>query len=189
MSASPWAVRARRPPRRQPKWCWPTTISPPSPPAVREGRIVYDNLVKVIGWTLPTNGGPGDGDRRRCPVGRHHADDAGADPVGQYGDQRRAGVSCSPSIPPSRGIMAATAARSRAPPLLSGLLVWRTAAGVGAVLRRAVFAVFTWALRRGEELEHSTDFRPSTRWSGLEIAYLFSVRLRHGAPFDFVTFA
>jgi magnesium-transporting ATPase (P-type) len=25
--------------------------------AVREGRIVYDNLVKVLGWTLPTNGG------------------------------------------------------------------------------------------------------------------------------------
>ena len=25
--------------------------------AVREGRTVYDNLSKVIGWTLPTNGG------------------------------------------------------------------------------------------------------------------------------------
>ena len=25
--------------------------------AVREGRIVYDNLVKVVGWSLPTNGG------------------------------------------------------------------------------------------------------------------------------------
>src|SRR5690606_25390247 len=25
--------------------------------AVREGRTVYDNLIKVIGWTLPTNGG------------------------------------------------------------------------------------------------------------------------------------
>ena len=25
--------------------------------AVREGRIVYDNLVKVVGWALPTNGG------------------------------------------------------------------------------------------------------------------------------------
>jgi hypothetical protein len=26
--------------------------------AVREGRTVYDNLTKVIGWTLPTNGAP-----------------------------------------------------------------------------------------------------------------------------------
>ena len=25
--------------------------------AVREGRTVYDNLTKVIAWTLPTNGG------------------------------------------------------------------------------------------------------------------------------------
>ncbi len=25
--------------------------------AVREGRTVYDNLKKVISWTLPTNGG------------------------------------------------------------------------------------------------------------------------------------
>src|SRR3546814_10996019 len=27
--------------------------------AVREGRTVYDNLKKVIAWTLPTNGGQG----------------------------------------------------------------------------------------------------------------------------------
>ena len=25
--------------------------------AVREGRTVFDNIRKVIGWTLPTNGG------------------------------------------------------------------------------------------------------------------------------------
>src|SRR4029079_16233041 len=25
--------------------------------AIREGRAVYDNLTKVIGWTLPTSGG------------------------------------------------------------------------------------------------------------------------------------
>ena len=55
--------------------------------AVREGRIVYDNLLKVIGWTLPTNGGEAHGDRRRHPVRRHPADDAGADPLGQYGDR------------------------------------------------------------------------------------------------------
>ena len=48
----------------------------------------------------------------------------------------------------------------------------------------AVFAVFTWALRRGEELEHAQTFAVNTM-VGLEIAYLFSVRLRHSAPFDF----
>ena len=29
---SRWAARAPRPPRKPPRWCWPTTISPPSSP-------------------------------------------------------------------------------------------------------------------------------------------------------------
>jgi hypothetical protein len=56
-------------------------------------------------------------------------------------------------------------------------------AGLGLVCA-AVFAVFLWALRRGEELEHAQTFAVNTM-VGLEIAYLFSVRLRHSAPFDF----
>jgi magnesium-transporting ATPase (P-type) len=47
-----------------------------------------------------------------------------------------------------------------------------------------VFAIFFWALRRGEELEHAQTFAVNAM-VGLEIAYLFSVRLRHSAPFDF----
>ena len=47
-----------------------------------------------------------------------------------------------------------------------------------------VFAVFFWALRRGEELEHAQTFAVNAM-VGLEIAYLFSVRLRRSAPFDF----
>jgi magnesium-transporting ATPase (P-type) len=46
--------------------------------AVREGRTVYDNLTKVIAWTLPTNGG-------EAPARRDAARDASANPLGQYG--------------------------------------------------------------------------------------------------------
>jgi magnesium-transporting ATPase (P-type) len=47
-----------------------------------------------------------------------------------------------------------------------------------------VFAVFFWALKRGEEIQHAQTFAVNAM-VGLEIAYLFSVRLRHSAPFDF----
>jgi magnesium-transporting ATPase (P-type) len=47
-----------------------------------------------------------------------------------------------------------------------------------------VFAVFFWALKRGEEIEHAQTFAVNAM-VGLEIAYLFSVRLRHSPPFDF----
>ena len=68
-------------------------------------------------------------------------------------------------------------------PILSGLLIWRTAL-VSALFCVLVFAIFFWAIERGEELEHAQTFAVNAM-VGLEIAYLFSVRLRHSAPFDF----
>ena len=73
--------------------------------------------------------------------------------------------------------------RRRAVPILSSLLVWRTAL-VSVLFCVLVFAVFFWALRRGEELQHAQTFAVNTM-VGLEIAYLFSVRLRRSPPFDF----
>jgi magnesium-transporting ATPase (P-type) len=52
--------------------------------AVREGRTVYDNLTKVIGWTLPTNGGESAVIILAILFGRGPADFAGADSLGQY---------------------------------------------------------------------------------------------------------
>ena len=149
--------------------------------AVREGRIVYDNLVKVVGWALPTNGG------RAMAI-------VAAVLLGVTMPMTPAQilwVNMVTSValglvfafdPAEPGVMKRPPRDPRAP-ILSGLLVWRTAL-VSALFCVVVFAVFTWALRRGEELAHAQTFAVNAM-VGLEIAYLFSVRLRHSAPFDF----
>ena len=55
---------------------------------------------------------------------------------------------------------------------------------VSALFCVAVFAVFFWAVARGEELQHAQTFAVNTMVA-LEIAYLFTVRLQHNPPFDF----
>jgi magnesium-transporting ATPase (P-type) len=149
--------------------------------AVQEGRIVYDNLIKVIGWTLPTNGGQAMAIVAAVLLGV-------AMPMTPA---QILWVNMVTSValglvfafdPAEPGVMQRPPRDPRAP-LLSGLLVWRTAL-VSALFCSVVFAVFTWALRRGEEIQHAQTFAVNAM-VGLEIAYLFSVRLRHSAPFDF----
>ena len=152
--------------------------------AVREGRIVYDNLVKVLGWTLPTNGGQA--------MAIVAAILAGVTLPMTPAQILWVGSSMVTSVtlglafafdPAEPGVMERAPRDPRAP-LLSGLLaLWRTAL-VSALFCVLVFAIFFWAIERGEELQHAQTFAVNTV-VGLEIAYLFSVRLRHSAPFDF----
>ena len=149
--------------------------------AVREGRIVYDNLVKVVGWALPTNGGQAMAIVAAVLLGVTMPMTPGADPLGQHGHRRRARTCVRLRSGGARRDAAPAARSARADSLV--LLVWRTAL-VSALFCVVVFAVFTWALRRGEELQHAQTFAVNAM-VGLEIAYLFSVRLRRSAPFDF----
>ncbi len=149
--------------------------------AVREGRIVYDNLVKVVGWALPTNGGQAMAIVAAVLLGVTMP----MTPAQILWVNMVTSVALGLVFafdPAEPGVMHRPPRDPRAP-LLSGLLVWRTAL-VSALFCVAVFAVFFWALKRGEELEHAQTFAVNTM-VGLEIAYLFSVRLRHSAPFDF----
>jgi magnesium-transporting ATPase (P-type) len=149
--------------------------------AVREGRIVYDNLVKVIGWTLPTNGGQAMAIVAAVLLGVTMP----MTPAQILWVNMVTSVALGLVFafdPAEPGVMRRPPRDPRAP-ILSGLLVWRTAL-VSALFCVVVFAVFTWALRRGEELAHAQTFAVNAM-VGLEIAYLFSVRLRHSAPFDF----
>ena len=149
--------------------------------AVREGRIVYDNLVKVIGWTLPTNGGQAMAIVAAVLLGVTMP----MTPAQILWVNMVTSVALGLVFafdPAEPGIMQRPPRDPRVP-LLSGLLVWRTAL-VSALFCAVVFAVFTWALRRGEELQHAQTFAVNAM-VGLEIAYLFSVRLRNSAPFDF----
>jgi magnesium-transporting ATPase (P-type) len=149
--------------------------------AVREGRIVYDNLVKVVGWALPTNGGQAMAIVAAVLLGVTMP----MTPAQILWVNMVTSVALGLVFafdPAEPGIMQRPP-RDPGAPLLSGLLVWRTAL-VSALFCAVVFAVFAWALRRGEELEHAQTFAVNAM-VGLEIAYLFSVRLQHSAPFDF----
>jgi magnesium-transporting ATPase (P-type) len=149
--------------------------------AVREGRIVYDNLVKVVGWSLPTNGGQAMAIVAAVLLGVTLP----MTPAQILWVNMVTGVTLGLVFafdPAEEGIMQRPPRDPRAP-ILSGLLAWRTAL-VSALFCVVVFAVFFWAVRRGEEIEHAQTFAVNAM-VGLEIAYLISVRLRHSAPFDF----
>ena len=149
--------------------------------AVREGRIVYDNLVKVVGWALPTNGGQAMAIIVAVLLGVTMP----MTPAQILWVNMVTSVTLGLVFafdPAEPGVMRRPPRDPRAP-LLSGLLAWRTAF-VSALFCAVVFSVFLWALRRGEELEHAQTFAVNAM-VGLEIAYLFSVRLQNSAPFDF----
>ena len=149
--------------------------------AVREGRIVYDNLVKVVGWALPTNGGQAMAIVAAVLFGVTMP----MTPAQILWVNMVTGVTLGLvfAFDPAEPEIMERPPRDPRAPILSGLLVWRTAL-VSTLFCAAVFAVFFWALKRGEELEHAQTFAVNTM-VGLEIAYLFSVRLRRSAPFDF----
>jgi len=149
--------------------------------AVREGRIVYDNLVKVVGWALPTNGGQAMAIVAAVLLGVSMP----MTPAQILWVNMVTGVTLGLVFafdPAEPGLMQRPPRDPRAP-ILSGHLAWRTAL-VSALFCAVVFAVFFWALKRGEEIEHAQTFAVNAM-VGLEIAYLISVRLRHSAPFDF----
>ena len=149
--------------------------------AVREGRIVYDNLVKVIGWSLPTNGG----EAMAIVAAVLFGVTLPMTPAQILWVNMVTGVTLALAFafdPAEPGVMERRPRDPRAP-ILSAHLVWRTAL-VSVLFCVVVFAVFFWALKRGEEIEHARTFAVNAM-VGLEIAYLISVRLRHSAPFDF----
>ena len=128
--------------------------------AVREGRIV-----DVAGGRLGAadQWRPGDGDRRRGPPSRQHADDAGANLTGQ----QVTGVTLGLVFvfdPAEPGVMERPPRDPRAP-ILSSLLAWRTALVSALLLCVVVFAVFFW---RSSAARRSSTRRPSRsmRWSG-----------------------
>jgi magnesium-transporting ATPase (P-type) len=143
--------------------------------AVHEGRTVYDNIRKVIAWTLPTNGGEALTVISAIAFGFTL-------PVSAV---QVLWINLVTSItlglvlafePPEPGVM------RRLPhppgdPLLSGFLVWRVVL-VSLLFLAAVLGVFFLSQARGDELEASRTLVVNTIVV-LEIFYLFNVRYLH----------
>ncbi len=143
--------------------------------AVREGRTVYDNLTKVIGWTLPTNGGEtlilvaaiGLGlTLPMTPVQILWINMVTAVGLGLV-------LAFEPAEP---GLMQRPPRRADAP-ILSPRLMWQVAL-VSILFAIGAFGMFAWGEQRGMSLEATRTMVVNTVVV-MEISYLFSVRYIH----------
>ena len=144
--------------------------------AVREGRTVYDNLRKVISWTLPTNAGEAMTVVTALILGMSLP----VTPLQILWINLITGITLGLALafePTEAGTMARPP-RRRDAPILSGALLWHV--GLVAVLFLiAVFGVFTYALGRGYPLPLAQTMAMNMLVV-LEIFHLFFIRNVHG---------
>jgi magnesium-transporting ATPase (P-type) len=145
--------------------------------AVREGRTVYDNLTKVIGWALPMNGG------EALTILAAIALDLALPitPVQILWINMIATVALGLTLafePTEPGAMARPP-RPANQPLLTRSLLWRIAF-VSTLIVCGAFAAFAWALSQGLSLEAARTLTVNAIVA-MEVFYLFSARFAHGA--------
>jgi calcium-translocating P-type ATPase len=144
--------------------------------AVREGRTVYDNLKKVISWTLPTNAG-----EALVVIGALVAGMAlPLTAVQILWVNLITGITLGIALafePTEAGTMARPP-RRRDAPILSGGLVWHVVL-VAMLFVAAVFAMFSYAIDQGYPLPLAQTIAMNTLVV-LEIFHLFFIRNIHG---------
>ncbi len=146
--------------------------------AVHEGRTVYDNLKKVISWTLPTNGGEALAVIAAMLLGLTLP----MTPVQILWINMITAATLGLILafePPEPDVMRHPPRRPDEP-ILSGFLVWRIVL-VSVLFVIATFGMFEWAIRRGLSIEEARTIVVNTLVV-LEIFYLFSVRFLHAKP-------
>lgn len=144
--------------------------------AVREGRTVYDNLSKVIAWTLPTNGG----EAATIILAILFGLTLPITPVQILWVNMITSVALGLTLafePTEPGAMRRPV-RPAGQPLLSGRLLWRILF-VSVLMVAGTFGIFIWATSRGLSVETARTMAVNTLVV-LEIFYLFSVRYVHG---------
>lgn len=140
--------------------------------AVHEGRTVYDNIRKVIAWTLPTNGGEVLGVLIAVLLGFALPMSAAQILWVNLVTSVTLGLALA-FEPPEPGVMARPPRRADAP-LLSRFMLWRV------VLVSSIFAIVTLGLLfhvlgRGDSLDTARTLVVNAVMA-MEVAYLFSVR-------------
>jgi len=144
--------------------------------AVREGRTVYDNLKKVISWTLPTNAGEAAVIVIALLAG--FALPVTAVQILWVNLITAVTLGLALAFEPTEAATMARPPRSRHAPLLSGELVWHVVL-VATLFLAAVFGVFSYAVDRGYPLALAQTMAMNTLVV-LEIFHLFFIRNIHG---------
>ena len=140
--------------------------------AVREGRTVYDNLTKVISWTLPTNGG----ETLVLLAAVLFGLTLPITPVQilWINMVTAVGLGLVLAFEPAEPDIMRRAPRAAHAPLLSGLLLWRIVF-VSILFAIAASGMFAWAQTQGASHEEARTVVVNAIVV-MEIFYLFSVR-------------
>ena len=143
--------------------------------AVREGRTVYDNIRKVIVWTLPTNGGETLAVVLAILVGFELP--LSATQILWINLLLASTLGLPLAFEPSEPGVMHRAPRAAAAPLLSTALVWRVCL-TSALLASTVLGIFFYAMRIGHDISTArTMVANMVMISG--IVHLFTVRFTH----------
>jgi magnesium-transporting ATPase (P-type) len=144
--------------------------------AVREGRTVYDNIKKVISWTLPTNAG----EAMTIVVALLFGLALPITPVQILWINLITAITLGMALafePTEAGTMRRTP-RRRNEPLLSGELVWHIVL-VSLLFLGGVYGMYAYALDRGYPLDLARTIALNTLVV-LEIFHLFFIRNIYG---------
>lgn len=144
--------------------------------AVREGRTVYDNLMKVIGWTLPTNGG--EAMTILAAIGLGLALPVTPVQILWINMVTAVALGLTLAFEPTEPEAMSRPPRKRNQPILTASLIWRIVF-VSALFVSGAFGMFFWAESRGLAIEEARTLVVNTIVV-MEIFYLFSVRYVHG---------
>lgn len=140
--------------------------------AVREGRTVYDNIRKVIGWTLPTNAG----EAATIIVALLFGLTLPITPVQILWINLITAITLGIALafePTEDGTMRRPP-RARNDPLLSSALVWHIVL-VSILFLSGVYGIYTYAIDRGYSVELARTLAVNTLVV-MEIFHLFFIR-------------
>ena len=148
--------------------------------AVHEGRTVYDNIRKVVAWTLPTNGG----EALAIVVALLLGMTLPMTPVQILWINMVLTVTLGLALafePPEPGVMARRPRRADAA-LVSPFMLWRIVL-VSLLFTAGAFGMFAWSLLvRGQDVATARTLVVNAICV-MEIFYLFSVRYLHMTSF------
>jgi len=147
--------------------------------AVREGRTVYDNIRKVISWTLPTNAGEALAIVIALLLGLTFP----ITPIQILWVNLITAITLGIALAfePTEANTMRRPPRPRHEPLLGGQLAWQIVF-VGALFTCGVFGMFAYALDRAYPVELARTIALNTLVV-MEIFYLFFIRNIYGMSF------
>ncbi|WP_223475467.1 cation-transporting P-type ATPase [Oricola indica] len=144
--------------------------------AVREGRTVYDNIKKVISWTLPTNAG----EAITIVVALLFGMTLPITPVQILWVNLITAITLGMALAfePTEENTMRRPPRPRDEPLLTGQMAWQIVL-VSGLFFAGVFGIYAYAIDRGHSIELARTMALNTLVV-MEIAYLFFIRNIYG---------